>query len=124
MDRRERKRLEDEIDRGALNVGIRKVEAGAREKENRSPLVKGGVIGFSLGGALGVAYVQNNSIFNRSPLGLFLDDYVLVMYGIIAGGTLMGVAVGWLASNAISRRGKLPKDTPGTTPGLKRDHWH
>jgi hypothetical protein len=112
MDYRERKRLEDEIDRGVPNVGIRKVEEGALERENRSPLVKGGAIGFSLGGAAGVAYVQSNSIFNRSPLGLFLDDYVLVMLGIIAGGTLMGAAGGWLFNKVVPKRGKSPKDAP------------
>ena len=112
MDRRERKRLKDEINRGTRNVGIYKVEEGAYEKESRLPMVKGGSVGFSLGGAAGVVYLQNHSIFDRSPLGLFPDDYVLVGLGIIAGGTAMGAALGWLADNLASEREKPPKDTP------------
>jgi hypothetical protein len=112
MDRRERNRLKDEINRGTLNVGITRVEEGAYEKESRLPLVKGGTIGFGLGGALGLFYLQNNGLFNRSPLGLFSDDYVLVGFGIIAGGTAVGAALGWLAGTATSARGKPPKDTP------------
>ena len=71
MDRRERKRLKDEIDRGTLNVGIRKVEEGAYEKENRSPLVKGGGVGLGIGGTIGIAYAQSVGVFHQSPLGLF-----------------------------------------------------
>jgi hypothetical protein len=109
MDRRERQRLKNEIDRGAPNVGIRKVEEGAYEKENRSPLVKGGGVGLGIGGAAGVAYAQSVGVFHRSPLGLFPDDYVLVMLGIIAGGTLMGAAGGWLFNKVVPKRGKSPK---------------
>ncbi len=41
MDRRERKRLKDEINRGVRNAGIYKVDGDALERENRSPLFKG-----------------------------------------------------------------------------------
>lgn len=127
MDRKERKRLEHEINRGVPNVGIRKVEEGALERENRSPLVKGGAVGFSIGGAAGVAYLQNTSIFNRSPLGLFLDDYVLVGLLIIAVGTFIGAGLAWMVKEGSF--GKPPKDTrpeqslssKGTTSVLKRD---
>ena len=50
MDYRERKRLEDEINRGVPNVGIRKVDGDALEKENRSPIVIGAGIGFGFSG--------------------------------------------------------------------------
>lgn len=62
-----------------------------------------------LGGALGLVYMRNSVL---SPLGLFSDDYVLVGLGIIAGGTAVGAALGWLASDATSTHGKPPKDTP------------
>ena len=100
MDRRERQRLKNEIDRGTLNVGIRKVEEGALEKENRSPLVKGGSVGFSLGAAVAYLYAGQVGVFNQSPLGLFPDDYVLVMFAIIAAAT----AAGALLANAASDR--------------------
>ena len=98
--------------RGTLNVGIFKVEEGAYEKESRLPLVKGGTVGFSPGAAVGLYYMQNISIFQMSPLGLFSDDYVLVGLGIIAGATAVGAALGWLAGNATSARGRPSRDTP------------
>ena len=112
MDRRERRRLEHEIDRGTLNVGIRKVEDGAYEKESRLPLVKGGGVGFGLGGAVAVSYARQVGVHGQSPLGLFVDDYVLVMFGIVAAGTVMGALLAWLASKAAPTRGKSPQDTP------------
>ena len=108
MDRRERQRLKNEIDRGMLNVGIRKVEEGAYEKENRSPLVKGGGVGLGIGGAIGIAYAQSVGVFHRSPLGLFPDDYVLVMFAIIAAATAAGALLGKVTSEP----GKPPKDGP------------
>jgi hypothetical protein len=100
MDRRERQRLKNEIDRGTLNVGIRKVEEGSYEKESRLPLVKGGSVGFGLGAAVAVAYAGQVGVFHQSPLGLFPDDYVLVMFAIIAAGTAMGA----LLANAVGNR--------------------
>ena len=108
MDRREWKRLKDQINRGMGNVGIYKVDGDALRRENRSPLVKGGVVGFTMGGIASVAYIRTNPLHNRSPLGLFLDDYALVWLLIWTGGTLIGAAIGWLISNAV----KPPKNSP------------
>ena len=110
MDDEERKRLEDEINHGVRNVGIYKVDGDALEKENRSALVKGGAVGFSIGGAAGVAYMQNTSWFNTSPLGLFIDDYVLVALLIVAVGTFAGAGLAWMVKEGSF--GKSPKDTP------------
>jgi hypothetical protein len=108
MDRRERKRLEDEINRGVRNVGIYKVDEGAYERENRSPLVKGGSIGFGLGGAVGIAYGRSVGVHGQTPIGLFVGDYVLVMFGIIAGATVFGALLARELDKAARKREKSP----------------
>lgn len=110
MDRRERKRLRDEINRGVRNAGIYKVDGDALAKENRSPLVIGGGIGLGLGGSWGIGYMQSDAFGRSSPLGLFPDDYLLVALGIIAGGAVIGAALGWLLSKVVPVRRKPPKD--------------
>jgi hypothetical protein len=112
MDRRERKRLENEIDRGMLNAGIRKVEEGAYERESRLPQVKGGAVGLSLSGPVAIYYGNHVGVFGMSPLGLFRDDYVLVMLGIVVGGTLLGAVLGWLVDKVVPKRAKPPKGAP------------
>ncbi len=109
MDDAERKRLEDEINRGVPNIGIYKVEEGALEREKRSPLVKGGAVGLGLGGYFGVAYLQAHGLYDRSPLRLFQDDYVLVGLLIIAVGTFIGAGIAWMVKEGSF--GKPPKDT-------------
>ncbi len=106
MDRREQKRLEDEINRGTLNVGIRKLEEGAYEKESRQPWVKGGSVGLTVGGIIGVAYAQSVDVFHQSPLGLFTNDYVLVMFAIVAAGAAGGAVLANSASKPAPKRGK------------------
>ena len=112
MDRREQKRLEDEINRGVRNVGIYKVDGDALEKENRSPIFKGAGIGIGLSGPLGIGYLQTTPFWRSSPLGLFPDDYVLVALGIIAAGPVIGAAIGWQASKDEQKDQEPPKDTP------------
>ncbi len=56
MDRREQKRLEYEIDRGVRNVGICKVDPEGLERENRSPIFKGAVVGFGVAVNVALAY--------------------------------------------------------------------
>lgn len=109
MDRRERKRLEDEINRGVPNTGIRKVDGTALAKENRSPLVKGGGAGLTLGAVAGVAYLKQTDLFHRSPLGLFPDDYIIVFFAIIVGGMAAGAAIGWLIAREAARQRKSGK---------------
>jgi hypothetical protein len=111
MDRRERRRLKDDINRGNRNIGIYKVEEGAYEKESRLPVVKGGSIGFGLGGAAAVAYGRHVGL-DQTPLGLFLGDYVLVMFGLVAAGTVLGALLARPFSKAAPIRGKSPGDTP------------
>ena len=111
MDRRERERLQDEIDRGVRNVGIYKVDGDALERENRSPIFKGAAVGFGLGGSICVAYFRSDP--NRSPLGLFLDDYVLAGLLIWVGGTVVGAALGWLYRQSVPTRRKPPTGAPG-----------
>ena len=105
MDRRELKRLRDEVDRGTLNVGINKLEEGALERENRSPILKGSAVGFGIGLSLGAAYAP----FDRSPLGLFVDDYMLVQFAIVIGVTALGALIAWKLDKIIPRRRKPPK---------------
>lgn len=113
MDYRERKRLEDEINRGTLNVGIHKVEEGAYERESRLPVVAGGTVGLSLGGSVAVGYGGNVGVFGMSPLGLFSDDYVLVMLGIVVAGTVLGALIACGLSKIVPTRRKSPKGPPG-----------
>ena len=112
MDRSEQERLEDDINRGVRNVGIYKVDKGALEKENRSPLVKGGGIGLGIGGMVAVAYGQNVGVHGMSPLGLFSDDYVLVMLGMIIGATAMGALIAMEIGKDTAAPETPPKDAP------------
>ena len=118
MDRRERQRLENEVNRGWLNAGIRKVEEGAYERESRLPQVVGGTAGLSLSSYVAYYYANHVGVFGMSQLGLFRDDYFLVMLGIMAGGTLLGALIGWLLDKVVPKRAKLPKAAPrtGLTP--------
>jgi hypothetical protein len=106
MDRRERKRLEDEINRGVRNVGIYKVDGDALERENRSPIFKGAVLGFGLAVNVALAYVGVYSIFDPPPPRLSPDDDALVMGLIMAGGTVMGATFGWLVNKVVPKRRK------------------
>lgn len=112
MDYRERKRLKDEINRGVPNTGIYKVDPDGLERENRSPIVIGGGIGLGISGPLGIGYMRSEGFWRSSPLGLFPDDYILVALGIMAGGALIGGALGWLYIRAVPTRRKRPKDAP------------
>lgn len=112
MDRREWKRLKDEINRGVRNIGIYKVDGDALERENRSPIYKGAVVGFGLACPAALAYVGVYSIFDPSPRHVSSEDNV-VMVLIMAGGTVMGATFGWLVRKFVPTRRKPPKDTPG-----------
>jgi hypothetical protein len=103
MDHRERDRLKDEIDKGTLDAGIYKLEEGAYQKESRLPLVKGGTAGFVIGGAVAATYGENVGF--SSPLGLFVDDYVLVMIGMFIAGTVLGALLGWAYGKLAKRKG-------------------
>src|ERR1043165_877265 len=116
MDRRERQRLEEEVNRGWLNAGIRKVEEGAYERESRLPQVVGGTVGLSLSGSVAAYYGNHVGVFGMSPLGLFPDDYVLIMLGITAGGTLLGALLGWLVDRVSPKRAKRPGRPPRPNP--------
>src|ERR1043165_9440493 len=108
MDYRERKRLEDEINRGVPNVGIYKVDGEAYERENRSPIFKGAVAGFGLATNVALAYVGVDlySIFPRSPRRPTTDGDELVMVLIMAGGTVLGAVAGWLYRKFVPTRRK------------------
>jgi len=108
MDHRERKRLEYEIDHGVRNAGIYKVDEGGLERENRSPIFKGAVVGFGLAVNVALAYAGVYSIFDPSPPRLSPGDNV-VMLLIMAGGTAMGATFGWLVRKFVPTRRKPPK---------------
>ena len=116
MDDRERKRLEDEINRGVPNTGIYKVDPDGLEKENRSPIFIGASSGFGLGCSVALAYVGVYSIFDPSPRYVSTSDHVMMLL-IMAGGAVMGALFGWLVGKYVPTRRK-PK---GTTSVVKRD---
>lgn len=125
MDYRERKRLEDEINRGTLNVGIHKLEEGAYERESRLPVVVGGTVGLSLGGSVAVGYGRGVGVLGMSPLGLFSDDYVLVMLGIVVAGMVLGALIASGLSKIVPTRKKSAKGASGAAakgkPGALTD---
>src|ERR1044072_1823488 len=112
MDRRERKRLKDEINRGVRNIGIYKVDGDAFEREDRVPIDKCAVVGFGLGVNVAFAYVGVYSIFDPSPRHLSTEDNV-VMALIMAGGTVMGATFGWVVRKYVPTRRTSPKDRSG-----------
>ncbi len=102
MDRRETRRLEDQIDKGTLDVGIRKIEDPEEfRKEEKLPVYKGAKWGFVAGFLAGSIYTASHS-----PLGFYPGNLALVLFGSMACGSAIGALVMWL----LSRRpdGKKP----------------
>ena len=110
LDRGEWKRLRDEINRGVPNTGIYKVDGEGLERENRSPIFKGAVVGFGLGANAALAYVGVYSIFDPSPGYISSNDNV-VMLLIWTGVTVIGATFGWLYDKYVPTRRKPPKST-------------
>jgi hypothetical protein len=103
MDRQERKILEDQIDKGTLDVGINKIEETIDAEEKRLPAWKGVGPGIGAGLSLGILFTRS-----YSPLGLFSGDMVLALFGYMGVGAGVGALVMWLTSQGAKMR--PPKD--------------
>jgi hypothetical protein len=91
MDRRERQRLKDEIDKGTLDVGIHKIDEAAAERERRSPVLQGAWWGIAAGASVANSYllVHPSASFNAGPLAL-------VLFGCLGAGAALGALAMWL----------------------------
>jgi hypothetical protein len=104
MDRRERKILEDQIDQGTLDVGIKKIEETAAEEEKRLPAWKGVKWGMVAGLAAAMLYINAHS-----PLGFYVGNITLVLLGGIGAGGAIGALVMWLLSKRPLMKKKPPQ---------------
>jgi hypothetical protein len=91
MDRRELRRLKDQIDKGTLDAGIYKIEdPKAFKKEGKLPAYKGAGWGFSAGAAVALIYTRSNS-----PLGFYAGNMTLVFILCVGFGTAIGALLMW-----------------------------
>jgi hypothetical protein len=105
MDRRERERLRDQIDKGTLEAGIHKIEdPEGFKKEEKLPAYKGARWGFAVGFAVAWIYISNNT---PPALGFYPGNLTLVFIVCMGLGSVAGALFMWLFS-----RSTLKEKTP------------